>query len=264
MLPTTVSLPTGARLECYAPSPVVACPPRPSVVICPGGGYDHLSPREGEPVALRFVAMGFNAFVVKYRVSPERFPAPLMDAAWAMAHVRRHAAEYHADPRRVALMGFSAGGHLAGMLGTRWHDRARFEPLTPECIRPDALVLCYPVITAGEYAHRDSFRRLTGSEDERAHAFFSVEDMVDSATPPTFLWHTWEDASVPVENTLRMAASLRRRRVPAEVHIFPRGGHGVGLGTEITAMKPEQIIPEVQIWPELVRDFLLRTWHHQE
>lgn len=258
MLPTTLTLPTGAILDCYVPDMVVEAPPRRSVVICPGGGYNHLSPREGEPVALRFVAMGFNAFVVKYRVSPHLYPAPLMDAAWAMAHVRRHAQEYHADPHKIALMGFSAGGHLAGLLGTTWHQANRFEPLRQEMIRPDVLVLCYPVITAGHFAHRGSFLCLTGSEDENAHQFFSVEDLVSTATPPTFLWHTWEDASVPVENTLLMAHALRAHGVPAEVHIFPRGGHGVGLGTEVTAMKPEQILPEVQIWPELVRDFLLR------
>lgn len=264
MLPTTLTLPTGATLDCYVPDPVVDCPPRMSVVICPGGGYNHLSPREGEPVALRFAAMGFNAFVVKYRVKPHLYPAPLMDAAWAMAHIRRHAGEFHADPHQIALMGFSAGGHLAGLLGTKWHDRALFEPLRPEWIRPDALVLCYPVITAGEFAHRGSFLCLTGSEDERAHALFSIERLVDERTPPTFLWHTWEDASVPVENTLLMAAALRAHRVAAQVHIFPRGGHGVGLGNEITAMKPEQVLPEVQIWPELARDFLKRNDHRNE
>jgi len=259
MMPNTIMLPTGAVLDCYVPAPVVDCPSRRSVVICPGGGYNHLSPREGEPVALRFAAMGFNAFVVKYRVKPHLYPAPLMDAAWAMAHVRRHAEEYHADPDKIALMGFSAGGHLAGLLGTTWQEAERFEPLRPEMIRPNALVLCYPVITAGEFAHRGSFLCLTGSEDERAHALFSVETLVSEATPPTFLWHTWEDGAVPVENTLLMAAALRAHRVPAEVHIYPRGGHGVGLGTEVTAMKPEQVLPEVQGWPELVKEFVMRN-----
>ena len=234
---------------------------RPSVVICPGGGYEHLSPREAEPVALTFAAMGFNAYVVWYRIAPHRHPAALMDVASAVAWVRAHAEEHAADPAAIAVMGFSAGGHAAGHLGVRWHDEALIAECgyTCEQVRPNAMVLCYPVITGGEFAHRGSFRNLTGSEELTVHAAHSLDAMVTAQTPPTFLWHTWEDGAVPVENTLLMASALRRSGVTTEVHIFPHGGHGLALCNPLTSTSPDQNIPECAQWPEMGARFLRDT-----
>ncbi len=231
---------------------------RPSVVICPGGGYEHLSDREAEPIALVFAGMGFNAFVVWYRIAPHRHPGPVQDVAAAVAWVRDHAEEFCAAPDAIAVAGFSAGGHAAGSQGVRWHAAALMAEagLTCEAARPNAMLLCYPVITGGEFAHRGSFRNLTGTDDLSVHAAHSLDQLVTDQTPPTFLWHTFEDGAVPVENTLMMASALRRSGVMTEVHIFPHGGHGLALCNPLTSMSPDQNIPECAQWPEMAARFL--------
>ena len=231
---------------------------RPSVVICPGGGYRFRSDREAEPIALVFAAKGFNCFVVEYHVAPAVHPAALFDVAHAVAWVREHADEYFADPNAIAVMGFSAGGHAACHLGVRWHEEELMASfgLTPAQAQPNAMVLCYPVITAGPYAHRGSFEHLTGSDDLAIHAQFSLEEKVTAQTPPTFLWHTWEDGSVPAENSLFFACAMRRCGVQGEVHIFPKGGHGIGLANPLTSDSPEQNIPECAQWPDMAARFL--------
>ncbi len=246
---------THCVMDTYCPTPPMdTLPVKASIVICPGGGYSHLAKREAEPIALTFAAMGFDAYVVWYRVAPDRYPSGLLDVAEAVAWVRSHAAARGADPEMIAVMGFSAGGHVAGSLGVRWMDAALMAQagLTPEQVRPNAQVLCYPVITGGEHAHRGSFQCLTGVDDLCEHRKHSLENLVTPDTPPTFLWHTWADGSVPVENTLLMATALRRAGVLMEVHIFPNGGHGLALATELTA----KVQPECAVWPEMAARFL--------
>ncbi|MGN1369765.1 MAG: alpha/beta hydrolase [Aristaeellaceae bacterium] len=255
---TRIELPACA-MQAYIPDmPIDTLPPRRSIVICPGGGYAYRSAREAEPIALVFASMGFNCFVVEYRVAPATHPAPVHDVAQAVAWVRAHHQEIHADPNAIAVMGFSAGGHAAGSLGVYWHDAALMAQfgLTPEEVRPNAMVLCYPVITGGEFAHRGSFVNLTGSEERSVHAAYSLEDKVTGQTPPTFLWHTFEDGAVPVENTLMMASALRRAGIVTEVHIFPRGGHGLALCNPLTSTNPEQNLPECAQWTEMAARFL--------
>ena len=246
-------------MHAYVPDVMEAIrTPRPSIVICPGGGYRMRADREGEPVALVFAAMGFNCFIVEYHVAPAVHPAALFDVAHAVAWVREHAAECNANPDAIAVMGFSAGGHAACHLGVRWHEEdlmASFG-LTPDQARPNAMVLCYPVITAGKYAHRGSFEQLTGSTDQADHAAFSLEERVTDKTPPTFLWHTWQDGSVPAENSIFFATALRRCGVQGEMHIFPKGGHGIGLANPLTSDSPDQNIPECAQWPEMAARFL--------
>lgn len=249
----------SCAMQAYIPAMAIdTIPPRRSVVICPGGGYAYRSEREAEPIALVFASMGFNAFVVEYHVAPAVHPAPLFDVAHAVAWVRAHAAEYHADPNAIAVMGFSAGGHAAGHLGVRWHDAALMAEfgLTPEQAKPNAMVLCYPVITGGEFAHRGSFVNLTGSDDLAIHAEYSLETKVTDQAPPTFLWHTFADGAVPVENTLMMASALRRAGVVTEVHIFPKGGHGLALCNPLTSTDPGQNLPECAQWTEMAARFL--------
>lgn len=255
---TRIELPS-CTMQAYLPDPAMDNTlPRRSIVICPGGGYAYRSAREAEPIALVFASMGFHSFVVDYRVAPAVHPAPVHDVAHAVAWVRAHHQEIHADPDAIAVMGFSAGGHAAGSLGVYWHDAALIAQagLTPEEARPNAMVLCYPVITGGEFAHRGSFVNLTGSEDLCVHEAYSLETKVTAQTPPTFLWHTFEDGAVPVENTLMMASALRRAGVMTEVHIFPRGGHGLALCNPLTSTDPGQNLPECAQWTDMAARFL--------
>ncbi|MDD6040285.1 MAG: alpha/beta hydrolase [Clostridia bacterium] len=252
---------TTFPMDVYVPhvsKEVVPNPVRPAVVICPGGAYQFCSEREAEPIALRFVMHGFNAFVVWYRekAEQERFPKPQQDAASAVACVRANAEKWHTDPNRIAILGFSAGGHLAGSLGVLWHRAELWQPLglTPEQVKPNALVLCYPVISGGKDAHRGSFENLTGSGNPAEHERYSLEKLVTENCPPAFLWHTFEDDAVPVQNSLLMAQALAEHKVPTELHIFPHGRHGSSLCSELTG--GEHIIPEAQQWPELAARFL--------
>ena len=248
-------------MEAYIPALTIdSTHPRRSVIICPGGAYAYRSDREAEPIALVFTAMGFNTYVVEYRVAPAVHPAPVLDVASAVAWVRAHAAEFRADPDAIAVMGFSAGGHAAGSLGVYWHDAPLMAQagLTPEEAKPNAMVLCYPVITGGEFAHRGSFENLTGTTDLAVHAEFSLDTKVTSQTPPTFLWHTWEDGAVPVENSLMMASALRRAGVVTELHVFPFGGHGMALANWLTSNAGDEHHnrPECAQWPEMAARFL--------
>lgn len=261
----TIQLP-NCPMTVYIPD-LVADPAvrRPTIVIAPGGGYTHRSTREGEPIALTFAAMGLNAAIVHYRVAPATFPAPMQDIASAVAAVRQNADNWHAAPDQIALCGFSAGAHAAGLLGVHWPEAHWWEDLhlTPDDVRPNAMILSYPVITAGEFAHRGSFRSLTGTDDMAAHQAHSLENLVTPDTPPTFLWHTWTDGAVPVENTLLMAMALHKAGVPAEVHVFPRGGHGAALGNQVTNIPGEEarkIVPEVTVWPEMAARFIRQVF----
>lgn len=261
MLHQRITLVTGASMDVYAPpSPVDPDKRKQAIVICPGGGYTHLSLREAEPVALRFAGMGFVTLVLWYHVAPSVFPSQVQDAGAAVAHVRAHAADYHVDPDAVAVMGFSAGAHVACSLGVMWHDGKLWDSLglSSEQVKPNAMVLGYPVITGGEYAHRGSMERLSGSTDPADHARFSLEAHVNDKTPPTFLWHTWDDQAVPVENTLLFATALRRSMIQAEVHIYPKGHHGSALCDETSDSNGYYLIPEAVEWPQHAALFLKR------
>ncbi len=253
---TSIQLPNCA-MQAYIPDMSISMPPRRAIVICPGGGYEYRSDREAEPIAMVFAAMGFCCFVAEYRVAPAVHPAPVLDVACAVAWVRAHAEEMHINPDAIAVMGFSAGGHAAGSLGVYWHDAALMAQagLAPADAQPNAMVLCYPVITGGEFAHRGSFVNLTGTEDLAVHAAYSLDTRVTAKTPPTFLWHTFTDGAVPVENTLMMASALRRAGVSTEAHIFPRGGHGLALCNALTNGEAD-CLSECAEWTKMAARFL--------
>ena len=207
---------------------------RPMVVICPGGGYEHVcADREGERVALQYNAAGYHAAVVHYAICPHRAPEQLYELAEAFRIVRAHAEEWQLAPDKIAVCGFSAGGHLAASLSTLWDEPSLFseEEIASRVCRPDASILCYPVITGGEKAHDGSFRALLGTDDKSdpRRMLYSCESQVDPDTPPAFLWHTVEDTCVPVENSILYASALREHGVLFELHIFPRGCHGMSL-----------------------------------
>lgn len=194
---------------------------RGTVIVCPGGGYCMKAPHEGEPVALKLNEYGLNAFVLDYRVFPDLHPSPLQDAKRAIILAREWAKQNGTRPDRVAILGFSAGGHLAASAGTMWDE---------EACRPDAMVLCYPVITFSKQGHVDSRINLLGESASPIQiSDLSLENRVDRRTPPAFLWHTADDEVVPVENTLLMASALAARKITFACHIYPHGQHGLGL-----------------------------------
>jgi acetyl esterase/lipase len=224
-----------------------------AAVVCPGGSYARLSSdREGKQVAEWLNGFGVSAFVLQYRVGPRyRHPAPLQDVQRALRLVRARAGDFGIDPARVGVVGFSAGGHLASTAGTRFEEGRKDAPdaVDRESSRPDFLVLGYPVITlTGPFAHKDSPTNLLGDPPDPAlREELSSERRVSSRTPPTFLFHTAEDAGVPAENSLAFFAALRAASVPAEIHVFQKGGHGVGLAAKD---------PALMVWPSLCRAWL--------
>ena len=208
---------------------------RPLVLVVPGGGYTHVSPRESDPVALQFAAAGYHTAVLHYAVGESaRDALPMRQLAQAIGLVRQHAAAWHVQPDKIAVCGFSAGGHLA------LSGAVLAVPGLPDPPRPDAVILGYPVITAGQYAHRGSFVQLAG-EDPAAQQAFSLEDKITPRTPPVFVWHTMEDETVPVENTLLLVSALHRAGVPCEAHLFEKGAHGTSISTaEVDAADPHR------------------------
>jgi len=217
------------------PYPVRAAEPAPAIVICPGGGYTRRAPHEGEPIALWLNTLGIAAYVLTYRVSPYRHPHPLMDAQRAIRYLRHHAERLHLHPEKIGVLGFSAGGHLAASAANLWDygDKATGDPVDNTNSKPNLAVLCYPVITFGPHRHHGSLASLLGPEPtEETRHLLSMEEQVTALTPPTFLWHTVDDAAVPVENSLMFAAALRRHRVSFEMHIYDKGRHGLGLAAE--------------------------------
>lgn len=199
---------------------------RPMILVIPGGGYAHISPREGDPVAMQFAAAGYHTAVLEYAVGRQaRNYLPLRQTAQAIALVRHYEDEWNVLPHKIAVCGFSAGGHLALSGAVRDLPGETAQP------RPNAVILGYPVVTAGEYAHRGSFEQLAGSTNRAAQQAFALEDKITAETPPVFVWHTMEDQTVPVENTLMLLAALRRAGVSCEAHLFEKGVHGTSIST---------------------------------
>ena len=218
---------------------------RPTVVICPGGAYSFCSAREAEPIASSFNAAGFNAVVVYYSLET-LFPASLKDASDAVTMVRQNSEKWHVDTDKVIVCGFSAGGHLAASLGVFWNSEP--EVMREDKLnRPNGLILSYPVITSGEYTHTGSMENITKGDKELMEKV-SLEKHVTSDCPPAFIWHTFTDECVPVENSLLMASAMAKAKVPCELHIFPRGSHGLSLSEEWTAGCDQEPVEEPRDW----------------
>src|SRR6266436_5923119 len=198
-----------------------------AVVICPGGGYGHLADHEGRPVAEWLNTLGISAFVLKYRLGPRyHHPAPLEDAARAIRTVRARATEWHIDPKRIGILGFSAGGHVASTIGTHFElgKPDASDPIERVSSRPDLMILIYPVITMREFTHAGSKRMLLGENPPTdLVALLSNEEQVTRETPPAFLVHTANDPTVAVENSLRFAEALKKAGVLFELNIYERG-----------------------------------------
>ncbi|MDR0991486.1 MAG: alpha/beta hydrolase [Ruminococcus sp.] len=226
----------------------------PAVLICPGGGYDYCSPRESEPVAVRFSAYGVVSFVLNYSCVKKTFPTALAEAAAAVAFIRKNSEKYRVDPDKITVMGFSAGGHLAASLSVYWDSDFIKKPLgfTAEH-KPNAAVLCYPVISSGECAHTSSIENLWGEnptpETKAAiTAAASLENFVSETTPPTFIWHTSADDCVPVRNSILYIDALAKHGVPFEAAFYPCSVHGLSLADTLTSWRDNQIQPVAAGW----------------
>ena len=223
--------------------------PLGGVLVLPGGGYHHRAYHEGNPVAEKFNEMGYHAFVLQYRVAPYRYPDPQRDVLRAVKIIRSHAAQWRLD--KLAVLGFSAGGHLAAsaaMLADRI-DANEHDYFDQFSAKLDALILCYPVISlTDEFGHIGSGVNLFGEDsaiEERAVA--DMQKLVDASTPPSFLWHTATDQGVDVANSVEFARNMWRCGNTCELHVFPQGPHGRGLGDGM---------PDIGQWPELAGNFL--------
>ncbi|MPN19664.1 Acetylxylan esterase [bioreactor metagenome] len=226
------------------------------MLICPGGAYYMTSDREAEPIARYFMMLGYHAFVLRYTVA-EHGPVggeyvPLLDASRAMAYIRSRAAEWNMYTDKIGVIGFSAGGHLAASLGTMWQDEYVNRTLSLEygANRPNAMILAYPVISGGTFAHRGSFCNLLGEADNDPERikFWSLENHVTPLCPPSFVWHTASDDCVPVVNSLCFCTALSENNIPFELHVFPEGDHG--LSTALREVRPVGE-PLISRWLEL-------------
>ena len=223
-----------------------------TVVILPGGGYRQTCEHEGENYAQLFNTFGMNAFVVNYRVSPHRFPLPLLDARRAVRFVRAHATEFAISPDKVIVMGSSAGGHLTALLSTYLDpvDGEGVDEIDNEDFLPNGQILCYPVISSDEdISHKGSFLNLLGEENYNKRDQYSPDLLVNENTPKAFIFHTSTDKEVPVMNSYRYASALAKHGVSHEMHIFPAGAHGVALGARV---------PYVRDWTEMLRKWLVK------
>ncbi len=247
-----------ACLSCYIPDEGITQAQEGgmrAVIICAGGGYHSRAAHEDEPIALVFASAGIASFVLNYSVAPATFPQALCEAAEAVSLVRKNADKWGINPQKIAILGFSAGGHLAACLGVFYDKSEVLDNLggRAEDYKPDGMLLCYPVITGGEKAHIGSFMNLLGKEysKERA-AELSIENLVSETTPPAFVFHTFEDTVVPVQNSICFAEAMARHNVNCEMHIFPHGNHGVALANGVVGVYNKEAI----IWPELAKRWL--------
>ena len=219
------------------------------VLVLPGGGYHHRAKHEGNPVAEKFNALGYHAFVLQYRVAPYTYPAPQLDLVRAVKIIRSHAQEWKLG--KLAVLGFSAGGHLAasGTMLSEKFEKNEGDEADDFCGKADAMILCYPVISlTGDYGHIGSGMFLFGNDSAVVErAALSMEQLVDEHTPPAFLWHTAEDQVVDVANSTEFAKRMWACGNTCELHVFPHGPHGRGLAWGMHDLKQ---------WAELAGNFL--------
>lgn len=238
---------------------------RPVIIFCPGGGFNHLSDREGEPLAVRMLTHGFQAFVLKYSLKPKCFPAALSELAESVKCLRDHAEELHIAPDAIFAAGASAGAHVAASLGVYAHSQLiRDLGYQPEDVEPNGMLLAYPVITAGKFAHTESIKALLGDKynDQAARDQVSLERYADEHVCPTFIWTTATDTSVPPENALLFAEALQAHHCRYQLIVYPEGKHGSALGNRETA-KPDgtYLASDILDWPERFADFARPIGH---
>lgn len=224
---------------------------RKAVIICPGGAYYFKSDREAEPIALRFLAAGMQSFVLQYSVQPNEYPAAFLELAEAVKEIRRNSKKWNIDPDKIMVCGFSAGGHVCGCLGTMWNTELIRTCISKDTnlVRPNGMLLCYPVISFGQYGHSDCIHNLLGRQlSDQMKRKVSLENQVTNLTVPTFLFSTQADDQVPIENSLMFLEELQKYHIPFEAHIYELGEHGIALSDTTTEDKETQVIPDNADW----------------
>lgn len=269
MIQTTVNLyehfglpkTEGARgiLVCQIPAERLDRYPnrlRPAVLVLPGGGYSNTSEREAEPIALHFMTRGYAAFTLYYTCAPQGFPVALREAAMAMRYIRENAGVFGVVPSTVAAIGFSAGGHLCGTLGTMYDCPEVADIGGASVIRPDALGLCYPVLVEWGRTHQGTFENISMG-DTQLRKRLSVEKQVRPDMPPVFLWHTRTDVGVPCRNSIVMAEALEEAGVDFALHIYRKGPHGLSTADVCTypSYEPPEISRDVKSWLPAMLEF---------
>lgn len=231
---------------------------RPSVVICPGGAYLYCSERESEPVALKFLAMGFNVFVVNYSTAPHRYPSALVEVAAAFDHIHKNAQKYRCDPSKIGIIGFSAGGHLAAHY-SNLYDGEEIKKHFSDTYKPAFSILCYAVLSTTN-AHKGSFENLLGHfpETDEEINLFSCEKLVSSKTPQTFLVHMTGDTTVPIQNTIYYANALADNKVKFEMHIYPDGYHGMSTSDGLSLKNVSRDAEYIGVWIRTMKRWLYR------
>ena len=213
------------------------------------------SDREAEPVAFKFLAADFNVIVVRYDVAPVRFPAQILEVAFAVSKAREMADEWNVDTDKIVVMGFSAGGHLTASYCNLWNKDFVKEYYSYQGgeNKPNGMILCYPVIMSEGKIHVGSIVNLLGDkkDDPELLKLVSCEKQVSEDTPPAFIWHTFEDNSVPVENSLAMVSALKEKNINTEFHLFPHGWHGLSLCNDAVYRNYDGFTPEIQCWIDM-------------
>ncbi len=251
-------------LECFIPGPdlyqeINEDRKNQTVLVLPGGGYGMTSAREHDPIVFQFLAAGFTVFALKYSVKPNIFPRALFEAFSAIKMIRKYADKWHVDVNKIAVCGFSAGGHLTASTGAFWNEEFVKKALNvTDEHKPNALVLCYPVITAGKYAHKGSFKNLTGKDEisEEDIKYFSIENRISDSFPPSFVWHTATDNAVPVMNSLILCEELSKNNITFELHIYPKGCHGLALSNKVASKLTSETPVKPRAWVKDSIDFL--------
>ena len=237
---------------------------RPAVVVCPGGGYNHLSEREADPIALEYLAKGYNAFVMYYSLKEAAaFPKPIIDLSQALKIIRENAKGWHITKNKIAVCGFSAGGHLSASLGVHWNlpEIQEKSGCKNGENQPNALILCYPGITTKLWESHNLDRLIGNRDADEVRNLIDCSLHVGSHTPPSFLVHTFMDNVVPVSESLTFATVLEENNIPFEMHIVPNGYHGMGLGNLETA---RYVDPSFAKWMELSILWLDRLFSGEE
>ena len=252
----------GGKLVCYTVHDsyeINTLRKHPAMLVIPGGGYSMVSEREAEPVAIGYLNKGFNAFILTYSCAPTKYPYPLAEAEMAMAYLKVNAEELHINKNRIAAVGFSAGGHLTAMLGSCYNVPSVKSVFTSnENLRPNAVILSYPVFTATEKTHSDSFYNLCGKNNKELIEKLSAENLIDKNSAPAFIWATYNDGCVPVRNSLIAASAYEKAGVPFSIHIWGNGEHGLSVADDrvYPSFKVPPVTPSLTEWLDLSVEWL--------